>query len=97
VKCRRGRQGVQDHFEGWITWDDEYGICDKNPVCYCGAISRQDRAGIESSMPGFGFWTCATGNCDYFSRVRNGWTEKEMASLPSEPGCVAFVPWLLCP
>jgi len=35
---------------------------------YCGAVSRQDRAGAESSMPGLGFWTCATGGCDYFSK-----------------------------
>lgn len=88
-------QGLQDHHKGWITWDDDRGIRGSNPRCYCGAASRQDRAGAESSMPGLGFWTCATRECDYFSKFQNGWTDKERAlSLPN-PQCVKFVPWLL--
>ncbi len=94
VKCKHHNRGVQ-HREGWITWDDERGICDGNPPCYCGALSRQDRAGANTSMPGQGFWTCATGSCDYFSKYRNGWTDKEVASNPFEPECVGFFPWLL--
>jgi hypothetical protein len=85
----------QDHCRGWITWDDDRGICDSNPPCHCGVVSRQDRASVRSSRPGLGFWTCATGSCDYFSKFRNGWTDEERASSSPEPHCVEFVPWLL--
>jgi hypothetical protein len=67
----------------------------ENPPCHCHVVSRQDRAGVENTMPGMGFWTCATGSCGYFSPFRNGWTEEKLASVPLEPGCVPFVPWLL--
>ncbi|KAF1842803.1 uncharacterized protein K460DRAFT_268311, partial [Cucurbitaria berberidis CBS 394.84] len=54
-----------DHCHRWITWGDNRGISGGNPLCFCGAISRQDRAGNETSIPRLGFWTCATGSCDY--------------------------------
>ncbi|EMD86689.1 hypothetical protein COCC4DRAFT_33191 [Bipolaris maydis ATCC 48331] len=74
--------------EGWVTWDDERGVCNSNPTCYCGVPSRQDREGIARGRPGLGFWTCATGSCDYYSRWSNGWTIYT-------PQCVEFDPWLL--
>lgn len=95
IRCNYRSQGKQYHSRGWITWDDDRGICDSNPLCDCGVVSRQDRAGVESGMFGWGFWTCATGSCGYFSKYRNGWTDEEMAFSPSEPQCVQFVPWLL--
>ena len=96
VRCNQNcSQSLQDHRRGWITWDDDRGIHARNPTFYCGAVSRQDRAGVESSIPRLGFWTCATGSCDYFSKFWNGWTNKEKALSPPESQCVEFVPWLL--
>ncbi|OJJ68291.1 hypothetical protein ASPBRDRAFT_322738 [Aspergillus brasiliensis CBS 101740] len=82
---------------GWITWDDERGIRDSNPLCDCGVVSRQDRAGAGTTMSGLGFWTCATGRCGYFSRYRNGWTDEERMSGVgvNDHDCVEFFPWLL--
>ncbi|KAF2687535.1 hypothetical protein K458DRAFT_296588 [Lentithecium fluviatile CBS 122367] len=95
VKCESRNLDTQPHTRGWITWDDDLSMCDSNPLCYCEAVSRQDRAGVRSDMCGWGFWTCATGGCGYFSKYRNGWTDEERAFSPSEPQCVRFVPWLL--
>ncbi|KAF1960422.1 hypothetical protein CC80DRAFT_489575 [Byssothecium circinans] len=81
--------------KGWVTWDDERGIRDGNPVCYCGVLSRQDRMGIESGRAGLGFWTCATGSCDYYSEYSNGWTTQEVNSTLHAPQCTGFYPWLL--
>ncbi|KAF1975436.1 hypothetical protein BU23DRAFT_503340 [Bimuria novae-zelandiae CBS 107.79] len=80
---------------GWVTWDDERGICDGNPVCHCGGLSRQDRKGNASRRTGLGFWTCATGSCNYYSEYSNGWTTQEMNTLPHAPQCTEFYPWLL--
>jgi hypothetical protein len=79
----------------WVAWDDEHGICDGNPVCFCGGLSRQDRMGTSSGRTGWGFWTCATGSCDYYSEYLDGWTIQEARSLPSASQCAAFYPWLL--
>lgn len=80
---------------GWVSWDDEHGIRDGNPVCYCGALSRQDREAKNRERNGLGFWTCATGSCDYYSKYWNGWTTREAKSTPHVPQCVEFYPWLL--
>lgn len=34
---------------------DDRGMRKSNPACYCGAVSRQDGAGVETSIPGLGF------------------------------------------
>ena len=74
--------------KGWVTWDDERGVRNSNPSCYCGNLSRQDQVGIGRGRRGLGFWTCATGSCDYHSKYLNGWTNYA-------PQCVEFYPWLL--
>jgi hypothetical protein len=53
-----------------------------NPQCDCDWVSRQDRAGISSSRPGMGFWTCATGACEYYSEFINGQTREEAKNYP---------------
>ncbi|KAL8700561.1 MAG: hypothetical protein Q9201_005376 [Fulgogasparrea decipioides] len=79
--------------KGWVTWDDEVGIDVDNPPCDCrgGFVSRQDRGGTNSYYPGGGFWTCATGQCDYLSYHIDG--------RPKKPGRwdEGFEPWLLPP
>jgi hypothetical protein len=57
---------------GFITWDDNVGLDSSNPKCYCGITSRQDRISVRGNLPGWGFWTCAAGQCDYFSERRDG-------------------------
>ncbi|KAF2712089.1 hypothetical protein K504DRAFT_425974 [Pleomassaria siparia CBS 279.74] len=81
----------------WITWNDARGVGPKNPVCDCipSSPSRQDRAGKSSKREGYGFWTCATGTCLYYSEMENGLTQKEANSRPDLPGSRVFKPWLL--
>jgi hypothetical protein len=57
---------------GFITWDDGIGIRPRNPRCYCGFPSRQDRKGGKANSVGEGFWVCALGACDYFSDRKDG-------------------------
>lgn len=83
-----------DQPKGWITWDDGRGVHPRNPPCFCGFVCRQDRAGIDSSRPGYGFWTCAYGSCDYFSFRTDGLTLFE-AYRDGAAGDDGFRPWLL--
>lgn len=80
--------------KGWISWDDYIGIHPSNRPCYCGFVSRQDRAGVDSYYPGGGFWTCATGSCSFLSYRRDALTDEEAykKGLPRHDG---FEPWLL--
>lgn len=96
IKCqfKRNYQASKDyHRKGWISWDDGRGVHPSNHNCECGLVCRQDRAGMNSSHPGRGFWTCASGHCPYLSFRRDGRTDKEAmnAGLAPDNG---FVPWL---
>lgn len=82
IPCKRNNR------EGWVTWDDERGVRNSNPSCYCGDFRRQDQEGIGRGRHGLDFWTCSTGSCDYYSKYLNGWTSYA-------PQCVEFYPWLL--
>lgn len=76
----------------WLRWGDNKGINPANPPCACGKPSRQDRIGqghaIFNLKSGKGFWTCAEGNCGYYSEHLNGDVGKAMDGE-------GFVPWLL--
>lgn len=96
VQCaNKSRQGTGNRDEGWITWDDDIGVHNENPRCHCKMASRQDRAGAYTNMAGWGFWTCATGRCDYFSDCRNGQTKEQKQCNPNLDGGKMFRPWLL--
>lgn len=96
VQCaNKSRQGTGNRDEGWITWDDDIGVHNENPRCHCKMASRQDRAGTYTNMAGWGFWTCATGRCDYFSDCRNGQTNEQKQCNPNLDGGEMFKPWLL--
>ena len=73
--------------DGWVSWADGKGVDDENPVCYCGAPSRQDKICKDEGKKGLGFWTCAEGKCDYYSEDLDG--------VPNAEVTVAFWPWLL--
>lgn len=82
VQCKRNRNlrlSRTDREIGWITWDDAIGISADNRPCFChsGALCRQDRAGPNSFNPGGGFWTCATGSCNFLSFRVDALTEDE--------------------
>lgn len=81
------------HKKGWITWDDSIGISQENHFCFCNEVSRQDRAGVDSYCPGSGFWTCATGSCNYLSFRRDGLPIDE--AYERGAGADGFKPWLL--
>lgn len=78
----------------WITWDDDVGMHPTNLRCNCGIASRQDRSGPDTTYPGMGFWTCASGQCEYYSVLRSGkmWDEVEGTDIAFEN---LFQPWLL--
>jgi len=57
--------------KGWMTLDDNRGVDIKNPKCHCEIASRQDKAGGRTTIPNMGFWTCATGKCNYYSAAEN--------------------------
>lgn len=89
ARATRARRG-----KGWITWDDNIGISRDNRLCSCGVVSRQDRGGVDSYYPGGGFWTCATGACDYGSFRKDGLTDDEALRMGAPPD-YGFEPWLL--
>ena len=93
----RGRDDLNyDESSAWIAWTDDRGIHPANPHCDCGVASRQDRAGVRSGRPGWGFWTCASGACWYYSEFRNGLTWSEPAKDAEDSFArVNFVPWLI--
>ena len=65
---------------GFVTWDDDIGIDARNPKCYCGIASRQDRKGIAAGYgKGFegGFWMCASGDCCYYSDRKDGFSHED--------------------
>ena len=97
VLCKkRSTQGVGDHYTGWIAWDDDCGMSIDNPKCHCGIASRQDKAGADALIiPNLGFWTCATGRCDYFSDFENEQTDEQREESPNMAGNLQFEPWLL--
>lgn len=96
IRCKsKDRRAPWVHEAGWITWDDDRGMHESNPQCDCGWVSRQDRAGVDSSRPGMGFWTCATGACGYYSKFINGQTREEARKNPSVANRSYFQPWLL--
>ena len=76
--------------KGWITWDDALGVVATNPPCVCRSASRQDRAGVNSRAPGYGFWTCAAGTCRYLSWRRDGLPEGQADQWGD-----SFKPWLI--
>ena len=90
IKCKMSKI---DYARGWISWDDDRGVHPSNHNCDCGIVCRQDRAGKESSCPGRGFWTCASGSCGYLSYRTDGLTDNEAedAGAAPDPG---FEPWL---
>ena len=99
VKCRQSepsqisKTSQARRRKGWITWDDAIGVSIKNPPCFCGGrvvASRQDKCGEGSNYPGGGFWTCATGQCEYISWRRDGLTNDEADGWDD-----MFEPWLL--
>ena len=70
--------------EAWVTWDDDKGMYVDNPQCKCGAPSREDMKGKEAKAKkvlGQGFWTCATGRCDYYSEDVEGRTWEVLKEL----------------
>ncbi|PMD41810.1 hypothetical protein L207DRAFT_511594 [Hyaloscypha variabilis F] len=77
---------------GFITWDDGIGIYPRNPRCYCGFPSRQDRKGGKANSGGEGFWVCASGACDYFSDRKDGVPYEDAKMLLDFD---AFHPYLL--
>ena len=96
VRCEgRPGQGVGYHLKGWITWDDDRGMDVRNPECYCGVASRQDKAGAHTTIPNLGFWTCATGRCNYYSAAKNGQTVEQRVENPEMAEYCQFRPWLL--
>jgi hypothetical protein len=73
--CDNGKCNVfrdSGYPRGFVAWDDSIGIHPKNPRCYCGFPSRQDRKGKKANPFGEGFWVCASGACDYFSDRKDG-------------------------
>lgn len=89
--------GVYNNFgncDRWTTWDDSIGMDPSNPKCYCGFQSRQDRALNRSKRPGMGFWTCASGACQYYSVFRSGLVDLEGEQVKLEYDS-EFEPWLL--
>jgi hypothetical protein len=49
----------------FCTWDDDFGIDVRNPLCRCDAPSREGHCGYGSLAPGKIFMTCAVGKCAY--------------------------------
>ena len=62
----------EHHVRGWVTWDDNIGVAETNPLCRCSHYARKDRAGVRSQNAGKHFWTCSTGACGYTSWRRDG-------------------------
>ena len=97
IKCHFSREcwaANDGRRKGWISWDDGRGVHRSNHNCDCGVACRQDRAGINSSHPGRGFWTCASGYCSYTSFRRDGLTDDEARN--AEVALDArFEPWLV--
>ena len=62
-----GPNNVNQHYRGWVTWDDTFGVESWNPPCKCRRSARLDTAGERSVRHGQQFWTCSTGACDFFS------------------------------
>lgn len=96
IKCKGNQEYTifeNDQPNGWISWDDGRGVHPRNPKCNCGIVCRQDRAGSKSSRRGYGFWTCASGSCNYFSFRTDGLTDDEAwrAGAAYDHG---FKPWL---
>ena len=53
--------------ESWVTWADGRGLDLNNVSCDCGRPSRRSHVGANKTRNrGSGFWTCATGTCDYY-------------------------------
>ncbi|KAL9031610.1 MAG: hypothetical protein Q9196_000367 [Gyalolechia fulgens] len=99
VKCKKNASADPYHSKisrevGWISWDDYIGVHERNPPCACGVVCRQDRAGPDSSCPGAGFWTCATGSCGFVSFRKDALTTDE-AYRQRAPYDDGFEPWLL--
>ncbi|KAL8946697.1 MAG: hypothetical protein Q9222_006940 [Ikaeria aurantiellina] len=100
VKCKQNAspdaRKTGDRIKGWITWDDHIGISPENRPCFCagGYACRQDRAGVDSFYPGGGFWTCATGSCNFLSFRNDALTDDE-AYKRGAPHDGGFEPWLL--
>ncbi|KAK4610346.1 hypothetical protein CLAFUW4_14112 [Fulvia fulva] len=76
-----------DFEKGWVSWGDSKGIDDKNPTCFCDVPSRQDRICKDGGKKGLGFWTCAEGECDYYSEDLFGVFNAEVTRY--------FWPWLV--
>ncbi|KAK4499046.1 hypothetical protein PRZ48_009558, partial [Zasmidium cellare] len=72
-------QWVHDQ-KTWICWDDRRGLAWKNPPCKCGGglRSRLQTMGYRSKKPGNYFWTCAIGQCAYYSEDVEGLTWEQL-------------------
>jgi len=44
-------------------------------------VSVQDRMGQQGNRLGWGFWTCASGRCEYYSEREDGITHNEAYKL----------------
>lgn len=87
--------GKTDEFGNrWMTWDDNVGMNPSNPKCQCEVPSRQDRVIKKSKRLGKGFWTCASGSCDYHSPYLSGQLSLGIGEFDYtyDP---EFEPWLL--
>ncbi|KAI0895788.1 hypothetical protein F4806DRAFT_69859 [Annulohypoxylon nitens] len=58
--------------EKFIVFADELGNCTGNPQCDCRLSSKRSVAGLDSSQPGRGFFSCRVGKCGFFK-----WDEEE--------------------
>ncbi|KAH8753543.1 hypothetical protein F5883DRAFT_574569 [Diaporthe sp. PMI_573] len=57
----------------WVCWADTKGVSMGNPPCDCEVPSRLDTIGqSKPAKAGRAFWTCVTGNCDYYSEHMDG-------------------------
>lgn len=58
----------------WVCWADQEGIGTGNPRCDCKdqAPSRLDIIVRNKTKFGRGFWTCARGQCDFYSENERG-------------------------
>lgn len=52
----------------FISFDDERGKRDENPLCECGKPSRSQLNGKNSRPPGGVHFVCSEGQCDFFDR-----------------------------
>ncbi|KAJ5718250.1 hypothetical protein N7488_003896 [Penicillium malachiteum] len=55
----------------FLCFDDRRGNDVSNPLCYCGASSKEQRAGPDKRVPGGLHFVCRLGCCDFYQAHRN--------------------------